>query len=96
MEHVLGSQVTRACLNQVHQLVPTQHGVFFCFLMITMCFENLHQILYEGSANWSPPPPSLVPNLIGPLLIGPPAHWSPNTLLELIGPPSHWSPCKAG
>ena len=30
--------------------------------------------------------------LIGPLLIGPPTHWSPNTLLELIGTPSHWSP----
>ena len=43
-----------------------------------------------GSAHWSPI--SLVPHLIGPLLIGPPTHWSPNTLLELIGPPSHWSP----
>ena len=35
---------------------------------------------------------SLVPHLIGPLRIGPPTHWSPNTLLELIGTPSHWSP----
>ena len=49
--------------------------------------EALHQV---GSAHWSPI--SLVPHLIGPLLIGPPTHWSPNTLLELIGPPSHWSP----
>ena len=43
-----------------------------------------------GSAHWSPI--SMVPHLIGPLLIGPPTHWSPNTLLELIGPQSHWSP----
>ena len=43
-----------------------------------------------GSAHWSPIP--LVPHLIGPLLIGPPTHWSPNTLLELIGTPSHSSP----
>ena len=47
----------------------------------------------SGSAHWSPI--SLVPHLIGPLLIGPPTHWSPNTLLELIGPPSHWSPIYA-
>ena len=27
---------------------------------------------------------SLVPHFIGPILIGPPTHWSPNTLLEII------------
>ena len=43
-----------------------------------------------GSAHWSPI--SFIPHRIGPLLISPPTHWSPNTLLELIGPPSHWSP----
>ena len=83
---------------------PQTSNSFFFLISFNFCShilhvvpcDNMHCMLCScpsvcmGSAHWSPI--SLVPHLIGPLLIGPPTHWSPNTLLELIGPPSHWSP----
>ena len=60
--------------------------VWLSFFLVLLSFDSRTL----GSAHWSPI--SLVPHLIRPLLISPPTHWSPNTLLELIVPPSHWSP----
>ena len=65
-------------------------------LWCSVCCQLSKLLDRQSSCRWFDSPcdgdPSLVPHLIGTLLIGSPTHWSPNTLLELIGPQSHRSP----
>ena len=75
-------------MNECVPIPPDHPGE--CVQISQVSTNKPSECVQTGSAHWSPL--SLVPHLIGPLLIGPPTHWSPNTLMELIGPPSHWSP----